>query len=170
MIKRPEKNDRENTQINKFIEDNISEFVYNNIGETGNIRQLPMGSSKLKRFFDNSETFSSKSIIYYSVNILFDTLTDKDSSLFINKSKTTSIIESGKKIEIYEVKTNINNVQKNKEKDSYPIEFAAKLLMYNLLKANEFEKEKEEEEKSQIKEKIEKNSRNNKKTKKGNYY
>ena len=30
------------------------------------------------------------------------------------------------------------------KKDSYPIEFAAKLLMYNLLKINEFEKEKEE--------------------------
>ena len=103
-----------------------------NIRETGNIRQLQDGTLNLKRFFDNSEAFNSKSIIYYSVNILFDTLTDKDSSLFINNSDQRTL--KAKKL---------NNV--TVEKDSYPIEFAAKLLMYNLLKANKFEKEKEEE-------------------------
>ena len=75
----------------KEKENEIIKKLMFNIGETGNIRQLPMGSSTLKRFFDNSEAFSSKSIIYYSVNILFDTLTDKDSSLFINTSNQNTL-------------------------------------------------------------------------------
>lgn len=109
-----------------------------NIGKTGNIRQLQDGTLKLKRFFDNSEAFSSKSIIYYSVNILFDTLTDKDSKILKNAAKGATEATGATAKPIYNIETN---------KDSYPIEFAAKLLIYNLLKANKFEKEKEEEEK-----------------------